>query len=67
MIVLKTNNRDIESINLIVIDKDKTIATGSYNIRSNWAHIYVEDKYSNIYDESEIIEKIENRVLEIQM
>jgi len=37
--VVKTNMKDCDSFNIEVFNDGNLIATGSYNVRTNWAHI----------------------------
>ena len=42
--VVKTNMKDCDSFNIEVFTNDgNLIATGSYNVRTNWAHITTTD------------------------
>ena len=61
--VVKTNMKDVDSFNIEVINDGNLIATGSYNVRTNWAHITTNDDDSLVEDQ--IVEAIENRVVEI--
>ena len=62
--VVKTNMKDCDSFNIEVFTNDgNLIATGSYNVRTNWAHITTTDDDSLLEDQ--IVEAIENRVVEI--
>ena len=61
--VVKTNMKDCDSFNIEVFNDEKLIATGSYNVRTNWAHITTNDDDSLVEDQ--IVEAIENRVVEI--
>ncbi len=61
--VVKTNMKDVDSFNIEVFNDGNLIATGSYNVRTNWAHITTNDDDSLLEDQ--IVEVIENRVVEI--
>lgn len=63
--VIRTNFKDIDSVNIEVLEGDILIAQGSYNIRTNWAHLEVEDKFMEKYDDAELVDKIESRELQI--
>ena len=70
MYALKTNWKDINSVNLEVYqtinDRQTLIAEGSYNIANNWAHIDVLDEFETDYYDSDIAEKIESREILIK-
>ena len=63
--VIRTNFKDIDSINIEVRENNILIAQGSYNIRTNWAHLEVEDEFTEQYDDAALVDKIENRELQI--
>lgn len=64
--VVKTNQRDVDSFNIEVFENDSTlIAEGSYNVRTNFAHLTVLEAFEDIYDDGELVDKIESRELEI--
>ena len=56
---------DCDNISIeIIINDTQTIATGQYNIRSNWVHITAENElFESIEDD--LIDAIEDRVLMI--
>ena len=63
--VVKTNMKDCDSFNIEVFNDEKLIATGSYNVRTNWAHITTTTTDDDSLLEDQIVEAIENRVAEI--
>ena len=66
MNVVKLNMKDSDSFNIEVFDNDgNLIATGSYNVRTNWAHITTTTTDDDSLLEGQIVEAIENRVAEI--
>jgi len=66
MNVVKLNMKDSDSFNIEVFDNDgNLIATGSYNVRTNWAHITTTTTDDDSLLEDQIVEAIENRVVEI--
>ena len=56
---------DCDNISIeVIINDTQTIATGQYNIRSNWVHITAENElFESIEDD--LIDAIEDRVLMI--
>ncbi len=63
--VVKTNMKDCDSFNIEVFTNDGNLsATGSYNVRTNWAHITTTTDDDGLV-EDQIVEAIENRVVEI--
>ena len=60
---VRTNAKDIDSVNVEVFNKDTLIAKGHYNIRTNCAHVTVLEGYQELQDA--VIEGIENRTIEL--
>ena len=68
--VVRTGNVDIDSVRIEIHHgvMSEVVATGQYNIRTNWAHVtrleYYEDFLSSDW-EDEMVEAIESRSIEI--
>lgn len=64
MRAIRTNWKDVDSVNVEVYDNSgNIIAEGSYNIKTNFAHISTMD--GNYELEDSIVEGIENRTIEL--
>lgn len=71
--VKRTNHKDCDSINiLITVDKNDKhlVIDGSYNIRTNMAHVFETDEQRKILSEigidvDDIVFKIEERKVEL--
>jgi len=68
--VVNCGQRDIDNIRIEVYytPSDEMVASGQYNIRTNWAHVTREEVYENMLSsdwEDEMQEAIENRDIEI--
>tara|TARA_R110002049_G_scaffold220359_1_gene391927 strand:+ start:128 stop:352 length:225 start_codon:yes stop_codon:yes gene_type:complete len=62
---------DIENVRIEIHfgSDDEMVASGQYNIRTNWAHVTREEAYENMLGsdwEDEMQEAIEERTIEIQ-
>tara|TARA_R110000803_G_scaffold30606_1_gene68918 strand:+ start:659 stop:883 length:225 start_codon:yes stop_codon:yes gene_type:complete len=62
---------DIENVRIEIRfgSDDEMVASGQYNIRTNWAHVTREEVYENMLGsdwEDEMQEAIEERTIEIQ-
>ena len=69
--VVNCGQRDVDNISIEVYytPSDEMVASGQYNVRTNWAHVTREDVYWNVLDsdwEDEMQEAIESRSIEIQ-
>lgn len=65
--IVLTNQADIESVYFDIIEKDKKIGHGMYNILSNWAHISQTSEESQSHDfHHELIEMIELREVRVK-
>ena len=68
--VVRTRMIDVDSVHIDIHygSDDEIVASGQYNIRTNWAHVTREEVYENMLGsdwEDEMQEAIENRVIEI--
>ena len=60
--IVLTNRADIESVYFDIIEKEKKIGHGMYNILSNWAHISQTQEGSQSHDfHHELMDMIELR------
>jgi len=68
--VVNCGQRDVDNIRIEVYytASDEMVASGQYNVRTNWAHVTREEAYENMlssYWEDEMQEAIESRSVEI--
>ena len=68
--VVNCGQRDVDNISIEVYytPSDEMVASGQYNVRTNWAHVTREEVYENMLSsdwEDEMQEAIENRDIEI--
>ena len=67
--VVRTNAKDIDSVNILVFYNDKEIGNGHLNNATNFAHVNINEDLFNEDDESEItdylVDSIENRKISI--
>ena len=63
IVVQRTKTRDVDSVNIDVLNNNVLIANGHYNIRTNFAHITMIKE--NQLLEDEIVNGIENRTFEL--
>ena len=68
--VVNCGQRDVDNIKIEVYytPTDEMVASGQYNIRTNWAHVTREEVYENMLGsdwEDEMQEAIEERTIEI--
>lgn len=67
--VLRTNSKDIDSVNIEIYkadegtNKHQLIGEGSYNIRTNFAHLSLFDEFQDL--ESDLVDAIEERTIEL--
>ena len=69
--VVNCGQRDIDNIKIEVyyIPSDEMVASGQYNIRTNWAHVIREEEYETMLGsdwEDQMQEAIEERTIEIE-
>ena len=69
--VVRTGNVDIDSVRIEIHYgvMAEVVASGQYNIRTNWAHVTRHEYYERFLDsdwEDEMVEAIESRSIEIQ-
>jgi hypothetical protein len=69
--VVRTRMIDVDSLHIDIHygSDDKIVASGQYNIRTNWAHVTRLKEYENMLGsdwEDEMQEAIEERTIEIQ-
>ena len=69
--VVRTRMIDVDSVHIDIHygSDDEIVASGQYNIRTNWAHVTREEVYENMLGsdwEDEMQEAIEERTIEIQ-
>ena len=75
--VVRTRMIDVNSVHIDVYYSnkghesldDEVVASGQYNIRTNWAHVTREEEYENVLSsdwEDEMQEAIESRSIEIE-
>ena len=68
--VVNCGQRDIDNIKIEVyyIPSDEMVASGQYNVRTNWAHVVRLEDYEDFLSsdwEDEMVEAIESRTIEI--
>lgn len=68
--VVNVGQRDVDNVRIEVYYtvSDEMVASGQYNIRTNWAHVIREETYESMLGadwEDEMQEAIENRDIEI--
>ena len=68
--VVRTGKIDIDSVRIEIHHgvMSEVVATGQYNIRTNWAHVCVLEDYEDFLSsdwEDEMVEAIESRSIEI--
>jgi len=68
--VVNCGQRDVDNIRIEVYytPSDEMVASGQYNVRTNWAHVTREEVYENMLGsdwEDEMQEAIEERTIEI--
>ena len=69
--VVNCGQRDQDNIRIEVYytPSDEMVASGQYNVRTNWAHVTLEEAYENVLNsdwQDEMQEAIEERTIEIQ-
>lgn len=65
--IILTNQADIESMYFDIIENDKKVGHGMYNILSNWAHISQTNERSKSHDfHHELMDMIELREVKIK-
>ncbi len=69
--VVRTRMIDVDSVHIDIHygSDDEIVASGQYNIRTNWAHVTRLKEYENMLGsdwEDEMQEAIEHRNIEIQ-
>ena len=68
--VVRTRMIDVDSVHIDIHygSDDEIVASGQYNIRTNWAHVTREEVYENMLGsdwEDQMQEAIEERTIEI--
>jgi hypothetical protein len=72
--VVRTGKVDIDSVRIEIhyqvhhAQSPEVVATGQYNIRTNWAHVVRQEDYEDFLSsdwEDEMVEAIESRSIEI--
>jgi len=69
--VVRTRMIDVDSVRIDIHfgSDDKIVASGQYNIRTNWAHVTREEEYERMLGEDweeQMVSAIESRSIEIE-